>query len=67
MKEFVKKKYTIKAYENEYYMAVFTDSQGMSEWTKYSKDWNELYLLAREEGKKGNSCQIWELNCEFEI
>jgi len=65
MKEYKREKYTLKKYNNEMYrMEITNEEVGISK-TITSRNYEELYKKAKEEVKKGNHIEIWELKYEF--
>jgi len=66
MKEFRREGYKLKAYEEESYRMDIEDDESNIYTSKYSNNWEELYMLAKKLAKEGKRCIIMEIRYEFE-
>jgi len=65
MKSYDRDGYTINEYDKEKYMLeILCDEENLGELIPY-KTWEEAYMDAKKEIKKGNKCKVWELKYEF--
>jgi hypothetical protein len=65
MKEFKREGYTLKAYDEESYVMEIEDDENNAYTSKHSKNWEDLYMLAKELVKEGKRCVIMEIKYEF--
>jgi len=66
VKEFRREGYKLKAYEEESYRMDIEDDESNIYTSKYSSNWEELYMLAKTLVKEGKRCIIMEIRYEFE-
>jgi len=66
MKEFKREHYKLKSYEGDHYRMDIEDEDNNIYTSQYSKNWEELYMLAKKLVQEGKKCIIWECKYEFE-
>ena len=61
MKKYQRKYYCIKEYNQEKFSLTSFDPRTNISTTIYKNNYEELYMKAKEEAKKGMECEIWGL------